>query len=23
MGVAHYSKRRLETIGIPIWKALI
>jgi len=23
MGVAHYFKRQLKTVGLPIWKALI
>jgi len=23
MGVAHYSKRQLKTVGLPIWKTLI
>jgi len=23
MGAAHYFKRQLKTVGLPIWKALI
>jgi len=23
MGVAHYFKRQLKTVGLPVWKALI